>query len=1773
MSSSPPAPAPAREAPRPLLRAALVCAALAGYALVFLLLSPTLGSTVVMLGVLPVALGGCWFGRAGGLSAAAVCVALDGFLFASIGQADLLTGIPDVLAKFGVGYIVGARYDLRRDSARRVGELERTRGLLAGAEERYRDVVESASDIIYRTDLRGRFTYVNPMASQLLGYPRERLVGMSFVELVRPDHRELLLELYRGQAAGGRNVTYASFPAMRRDGRELWVGQNVQLVRDPGGEPAGFQAVARDMTAVRRAAESLERSHHELERRVAERTAELAAAEAHRRHLLAASEVVIFALTHQGGALTEWWISENLERLFGYGPEEVVSREWFMERVHPQDQAEALRMADAAFANGRGTHEFRFRRRDGEYRHVLEELRVLPPGEGTPGQVVGSWADITERHEREVHYRNLVESASDAILTVGDGGTVTFANPAVERIFGYAPRELVGTRLERLVPERRRERRRADLEAHLAAASPANAWQREEVAGVHRDGHEVPLEISFGPSTEGRQFTLVIRDLSDRERAAALVRESEELYRGLYDDSPSMLFMVDAAGAILSVNGEGARQLGYTAGELLGTAAADTFHEDDRDAARERLEECFARPGATHHWELRKRHRDGHVMWVREAVRVIARAHGEAAALVVCADVTALRHATDELRDAERRAQRVADRMRALAAAGAGVTAAQSPEELRMALHDACTGVIPFDTLLMACYRPETDTLSYLGAYDAGVWGDPMEVSVPGGPAEQVIRSRKSLLTLSSDDPRAAGAHPTGTGVRSESVIRTPLLGADGVVGLLSVQSYERGAYDDEDVEVLEALAAVAAPALLNLQLLSDVRASEAALRDARSRAESLAQRMAAVAHAASGFVGATSVEELRDTLREACARVLPIDAFTFGVHNEVEHALHFLGDLDGGAFLPALAVPLAGTPSERVVRERRTLVVASSADPASVGARLMGTGRRSESVIRTPILDGDRVLAVISVQSYTPDLYSENDVEVLETVAALTATAMVNIRLLADLRASVAALRESEARYRMLADGTHDIVSLHDAAGRFLYVSPSMEKRTGIPASELVGHTAAELMHPGDRWAARQTRRLSVDGQPTELEWRLRTRGGGYLWMNTRTAVLFDDDGGPYRLVCSSRDVTERRHAEEALRESESRFRAVFNDAGIGIILSDAEGRALEVNPALSRMLGYDADELLRKHLAELTHPDDAELDAACFGQLLAGRRDQYSLEKRYLHRDGRVVRGRLVVSLIRGEGGAPRYVMALVEDITAERQAQDALRESENQLRAIFDEAAIGIALVDMDGRPRQSNRMLRETLGYTGEDLAGLEISAFTHPEDVEADRELFAELVAGERNGYQLQKRFFRKDGAMVWGRLSVSLVRDARGRPRYAVAMVENVTEHRAAEEALEQSQQRFLQSQKMEAVGRLAGGLAHDFNNMLTAIRGNAELLLMDAVPDAPQTEDLLEIRRAADRAAELTLQLLAFSRQQLLQPRVLNLNQSVATVERMLRRLIGEDIEVATVLEPSLGQVTADPGQMEQVLLNLAVNARDAMPRGGKLWIRTDNVQLAPGDPRLGADAAPGAYVALCVADTGCGMDDAVLARIWDPFFTTKDQGKGTGLGLSTVYGIVRQSGGTVWVESELGKGTAMLAYLPRTDAPAEPEAVAVSAGPALRGAETVLVVEDEASVRRLATRVLSRSGFRVLEASDPAEALGIYALHRGELDLVLTDLVMPGMDGTRLAEILREQDPSLRVLFSTGYSADALHSGWVSPGEAILLKPFSPESLVSKVREVLDA
>ena len=504
---------------------------------------------------------------------------------------------------------------------------------------------------------------------------------------------------------------------------------------------------------------------------------------------------------------------------------------------------------------------------------------------------------------------------------------------------------------------------------------------------------------------------------------------------------------------------------------------------------------------------------------------------------------------------------------------------------------------------------------------------------------------------------------------------------------------------------------------------------------------------------------------------------------------------------------------------------------------------------------------------------------------------------------------------------------------------------------------------------------------------------------------------------------------------------------------------------------------------------------------------------------------------------------------------------------KRTETSLRWLthaVDQSPASVIMTDTSGNIQYVNTRFTEITGYTLDEVRGenprILKSGETPPETY---RDLWTTLKQGKTWHGEILNR--KKDGTLYWDAAWIAPLRDESGRVTHYLATQEDVTERRSLEAQLRQAQ-------KMEAVGRLAGGVAHDFNNILTTIFGYAELLAGDLPADSPAREDAEEIRKAAERAAGLTRQLLAFSRQQMLEPAVLHLNDLLRDFEKMLRRLVSEDIELRLLTAPDLGNVRADPGQIEQVIMNLVVNARDAMPTGGKLLIETANAELTDQYAELHQPVVPGEYVRLAVSDTGIGMDAQTQARAFEPFFTTKERGKGTGLGLSTVYGIVKQSGGYIWAYSERHRGTTFKVYLPRVDAPADQLGRRdVTEGP-LEGTETILLAEDDAMLRPLAKGLLERLGYTVLQAGDAREALSVAAAHEGEIHLLVSDVVMPGGSGRELADRLADVRPETRVLYVSGYTDEAIvHHGMLEPGIAFLHKPFTPGALARKIRQVL--
>ena len=644
-------------------------------------------------------------------------------------------------------------------------------------------------------------------------------------------------------------------------------------------------------------------------------------------------------------------------------------------------------------------------------------------------------------------------------------------------------------------------------------------------------------------------------------------------------------------------------------------------------------------------------------------------------------------------------------------------------------------------------------------------------------------------------------------------------------------------------------------------------------------------------------------------------------------------------------------------------------------------------------------------------------------------------------------------------------------------------------------------------------------------------------------------------------------REIARRELAESELRKSEAGLREAQRIGRVGSWVVDLSKDTLQWSEESYRIFGRNPETFVptRRAFLESIHHADLERVRACI-QAATKSGKPYQIEHRVILPDGneRIVIENAEVQL--DDSGKPVAMVGTVQDITEQKKGEEALQASEERFRAIFQDAFIPMLLINREGRVIGSNRAMHDFCGFDAEEFKQKSIAELFHSDDRESIAGQIEELLKGKLlHTTPIEQRYRHKDGHLLWGLGVASGISDRHGVFQLAVFMVEDISERRRLEEQL-------LQSQKMEGIGRLAGGVAHDFNNLLTAILGYAALLESSLPPRDRLQEDAREIVKAANRAASLTQQLLAFARKQIITPKIVNLNELVLNTDRMLRRLIGEDIEFVTLLGTDLWPVKVDPIQLEQVLINLAVNSRDAMPTGGRLTIETSNVFLDENYTLQHVEVISGPYVMLALSDTGVGMEEETRAHLFEPFFTTKERGKGTGLGLATCYGIIKQAGGYIWVYSEPGEGTTFKIYLPHAGGSVtRPEGPGVLT-PEPPGRETILLVEDEPLVREMTAQVLRTHGYNVLVAENGSEALSVADDLSGPIHLVITDVVMPQMSGRQLADLLRGKRPGIKVLYMSGYTENSIvHHGVLEEGIAFIAKPFTPTALLKKAREEL--
>ena len=729
---------------------------------------------------------------------------------------------------------------------------------------------------------------------------------------------------------------------------------------------------------------------------------------------------------------------------------------------------------------------------------------------------------------------------------------------------------------------------------------------------------------------------------------------------------------------------------------------------------------------------------------------------------------------------------------------------------------------------------------------------------------------------------------------------------------------------------------------------------------------------------------------------------------------------------------------------------------------------------------------------------------------------------------------------------------------------GRWLRVNPALCQIVGYSEREMLAANFQKITHPDDLAPDLAYVEQLIKGEirSYQMEKRYLHKDGHFVWALLSVTLMHDEDNNPLFFFSQVQDITDRKHAEEALRDSDKRFHALLNNSPSLIFIKDIQGRYVIVNKQFEKVLRVRQEEIVGKTDAEVFAPQQADIFRAHdLEALQAGVPLEF--EEVAEQEDGLHTSIVYKFPLLDAQGKI-YAIGGIATDISERKRATEALQRSETRYRELVENTPYGVYHSGPDGRLFEVNPALVNMLGYSSK----AELLALNIATDVYRDPEERARLIdLSSRLGHvkDAEVEWKRKDGKVITVRIKGRTLHDESGAFIGTQGIIENLTEWRELE-------RQFRHSQKMEAVGRLAGGVAHDFNNLLMVISGYTELLARQQQSTKAHGRSVEQIQKAAERAASLTRQLLAFSRMQMMAPKVIDLNLVIRELNKMLPTLIGADIDLVFSPDPRLGQIKADVGQIEQVIVNLAVNARDAMPKGGTLTIETTNFVMDTEYARTHPPAPPGPYVMLAVTDTGAGIDAETLTHIFEPFYTTKEMGKGTGLGLATVYGIVKQSGGFIWVASEPGLGAKFEIYLPRVDDPPELPVTNSDAVAVLGGRETLLLVEDEEDLRDLVAEFLRDNGYTVLEAKDGLEGLEMGKRHTGPIGLLITDLVMPRMGGAELAEQLAIVRPGLRVVYLSGYSQPShLPRDGQDARGTMLEKPVSMDLLARKIREIL--
>ncbi len=1505
---------------------------------------------------------------------------------------------------------------------RRLYETESKRYVIQGE---YKTTLYSIGDAVITTNVRGEVMEMNPVAENLTGWKEADAKGRPLADVFRilnEDSRAQVDSPVERALKEGIPVGLANHTVLiSKDGREIPIADSAAPIRDQSDAITGVVLIFRDQVKEREAERKLKESELQLKRSQS------------------VTRVGYYILDIKSGV---WSSSEMLDAIFGIDETFDHDLAGWLNLVHPDDRQEMsfYFTNDVLMERRQFDREYRVNRRsDGAelWVHGLGELEFDEGGQ--PIRMFGTIQDVTERkraeeslRESEQKFRTLVENSSAAVM-IFNGERLVYVNPAAAHITGYSVEELTRMHpLEIIDPEFHEEIKR-DMEDRIGGMKvPSDV--------VHpimtKDGKRKWIEFTGNLiEYEGRPAVIAMWvDITERKHAEEALRKSEAKFRAVVENSHDGIIFADARGIVRYASSGYEAMSGYSGDERIGKSGLELIHPEDVEMVKEKLERALRNPGIAQTSEYRVRHKNGEWRWIESTVRNLLDNPDVREMVVVTRDITERKLAAERLRER--------------------------------------------DVIL-----------------NRAVEAAPM-----------------ILFTLDND-----GIFQLSTGAGLKSIGLKP----GQVVGMSHFDVYKDLEIANENVRRVlkgESISFVSEA----LGVVWDIRYSP--LYDLNNEIKGM------VGTAIDVTENKRAIDALRDSeLRyrtlfdNAPDGVLIVDPET-GRHIAFNNKAHTQLGYSREEFANM------GVSDYEVLEDAATT--------RSHILRILEEGSDTfETKHRTKQGDTRNILVMVQKLEL-------NGRPVLNCI----------FRDITEVKEVERKAQEVQERYRAVIDNSNDGITITDTDGKFLLVNDAFSSMTGHSTDELLSMTFRELMVSGTKPELLQ--QVAEKGISRTRETSLIRKDGTRKKINLNVSRIIVGDEMLFQGII--RDVTDLRDSEE-IRRLQS---AAMEAAADAIVMTDREGLIQYVNKAFTELTGYTFDEAIGNTPRVLkSERQDPRFYRALWETILSGRVWRGELVNR--RKDGSTYDESMSITPVKDNKGEVTHFIAVKRDVTERKEAENALKESESKFRALVEASASAILI--HDGKHIfYANPMAMKLTGHTKEDISRLSVMDLVHPDYRKlAASKMEARLEGGEMpDSYEI--KVVKKSGEDFWIDLNSALI-EYEGKPALLISAYD-ISDRKKLEEQL-------IQAQKMEGIGRLAGGVAHDYNNMLGVVIGYTQLIQKKIEKGNPIYRYVELIDSAARRGADLTRQLLAFARREMVSPKPINPNAAISSLQRMLMKLIGEDISLKFLPGNGTWNIKMDPTQFDQVLVNLATNSRDAIHGVGTIALETSNVVLDGAIDMDKVGVPPGEYVVLTVTDDGAGMGKDTLDKIFEPFFTTKPKGRGTGLGLSTVYGIVKQNGGSVAVESQEGKGTTFKIYIPRYVGEAELVETESESG-SLNGGETVLVVEDQAELLDLARSSLGEYGYKVIASLSPGEGISICEKYEGKIHLLLTDVIMPGMNGKDLRDRIQAIKPDIKTIFMSGYTSDIIaNSGVLDEGVEFIQKPFRPNELAKKIREVLDS